>query len=218
MTSRDAPDETAVVKAGYRKDRDLIERATTSEDAAIRRVAISALLRADSLPAGRLASFANDPDPSVRRRVAELAPRLDDARITESFLVEFLDDDPEIVEMACFALGEVGSAEGVVLAPSTVTALEAVARSHDDALCREAAVASLGALHAGLETILTACTDKATVRRRAVIALAPFEGPRVERALKTALSDRDWQVRQAAEDLIGAPAVDGEAIIDDATD
>jgi hypothetical protein len=34
-----------------------------------------------------------------------------------------------------------------------------------------------------------------------VLALAPFEGPEVEAALATALEDRDWQVRQAAEDL-----------------
>jgi hypothetical protein len=49
--------------------------------------------------------------------------------------------------------------------------------------------------------VLTACRDKATVRRRAVLALAPFDGPEVDAALSAALDDRDWQVRQAAEDL-----------------
>jgi hypothetical protein len=34
-----------------------------------------------------------------------------------------------------------------------------------------------------------------------VLALAPFDGPDVEAALDRALTDRDWQVRQAAEDL-----------------
>jgi hypothetical protein len=34
-----------------------------------------------------------------------------------------------------------------------------------------------------------------------VIALAPFAGPEVDAALARALEDRDWQVRQAAEDL-----------------
>ena len=43
---------------------------------------------------------------------------------------------------------------------------------------------------------------KATVRRRAVIALAPFDGPEVDAALHAALEDRDWQVRQAAEDQL----------------
>ena len=64
-------------------------------------------------------------------------------------------------------------------------------------------MAALGAIgdDAGLAAILGAMGDKATVRRRAVIALAPFEGPEVEAALAQALTDRDWQVRQAAEDL-----------------
>jgi HEAT repeat protein len=36
-----------------------------------------------------------------------------------------------------------------------------------------------------------------------VLALAPFDGPAVDAALQEALGDRDWQVRQAAEDLLG---------------
>ncbi|MSX34038.1 MAG: HEAT repeat domain-containing protein, partial [Actinobacteria bacterium] len=65
------------------------------------------------------------------------------------------------------------------------------------------AVAALGALGdpSGLPAILSATTDKATVRRRAVIALAPFDGPEVDAAIEQATTDRDWQVRQAAEDL-----------------
>jgi hypothetical protein len=33
------------------------------------------------------------------------------------------------------------------------------------------------------------------------LALAPFEGTEVDAAIDAALTDRDWQVRQAAEDL-----------------
>lgn len=203
--------EATIVEAGYRNDRDLIEGATTSADPVLRRAAIGALLRTGALGAARLASFATDADPSVRRRAAEVAPRVDDPELTETFLVAMLEDEPEIAEVACFALGEVGSVEGSALASSTIDVIENVARSHRDALCREAAVAALGALHTGLDTILEACKDKATVRRRAVIALAPFEGPEVERALHTALSDRDWQVRQAAEDLVAEPTFDDES-------
>jgi HEAT repeat protein len=70
-------------------------------------------------------------------------------------------------------------------------------------LCREAGVAALGAIgdERGLPAILAGCADRVTVRRRAVLALAPFNGPEVDAALAAALSDRDWQVRQAAEDL-----------------
>ena len=44
-------------------------------------------------------------------------------------------------------------------------------------------------------------TDKPAIRRRAVLALAAFEGDAVEARLQAALEDPDWQVRQAAEDL-----------------
>jgi hypothetical protein len=47
-------------------------------------------------------------------------------------------------------------------------------------------------------------SDKATVRRRAVLALAPFAGSDVDAALEHAMTDRDWQVRQAAEDQLTA--------------
>jgi hypothetical protein len=35
------------------------------------------------------------------------------------------------------------------------------------------------------------------------VALAGFDGPEVDAALAKAANDRDWQVRQAAEDLLG---------------
>ena len=54
---------------------------------------------------------------------------------------------------------------------------------------------------ARLPAILTATRDKPAVRRRAVIALTPFEGPEVEAAMRRARTDRDWQVREAAEQL-----------------
>jgi hypothetical protein len=34
-----------------------------------------------------------------------------------------------------------------------------------------------------------------------VLALAPFDGRDVDEAIERALRDRDWQVRQAAEDI-----------------
>lgn len=126
------------------------------------------------------------------------------------------DPDPEVVEVAAWACGERVPTDDRDDEPfeepdvdrpgrlAVVDALVALATSHDDALVREAAVAALGAIgdDRGLAAILHATTDKATVRRRAVIALAPFEGPEVDAALRNALDDRDWQVRQAAEDLL----------------
>ncbi|MDP8936872.1 MAG: HEAT repeat domain-containing protein, partial [Actinomycetota bacterium] len=109
------------------------------------------------------------------------------------------DADPTVAETAAWALGEREEAD-----PAVVDALAAMATDHADALCREAAVAALGAIgqERGLPAILAATGDRATVRRRAVIALAPFIGPEVDAALARARADRDWQVRQAAEDLL----------------
>ena len=77
-------------------------------------------------------------------------------------------------------------------------------------MVREAAVAAPGAIGdgRGLAAILAGCVDKPAIRRRAVLALAPFSGPEVDAALQAALQDRDWQVRQAAEDLSPGVAVD----------
>ena len=41
-----------------------------------------------------------------------------------------------------------------------------------------------------------------------MLALAPFDGPDVDAAIDAALTDRDWQVRQAAEDLARESARD----------
>jgi HEAT repeat protein len=108
------------------------------------------------------------------------------------------DEDATVVEVAAWASGELDPPE-----PGAVAALVALAAAHADALVREAAVAALGSIGdpAGLPAVLAATNDKATVRRRAVIALAAFEGPEVDDALARLRLDRDWQVRQVAEDL-----------------
>ena len=86
---------------------------------------------------------------------------------------------------------------------ATLGRLIELASEADDALVRESAAAALGAIGdaRGLPAILAATHDKPNVRRRAVLALAPFDGPEVDAAIAAALEDRDWQVRQAAEDL-----------------
>jgi HEAT repeat protein len=148
---------------------------------------------------------AADADPRVRRRAADLAPALA-ARAGAESLVPLLvplvgDADVTVVEAAAWALGELGAD---AVHGGAVAALAAVTTDHRDPLAREAAVAALGALGdpAGLPAVLEACTDKPAVRRRAVLALAPFSGPEVDAALAAANDDRDWQVRQAAEDVL----------------
>jgi HEAT repeat protein len=87
---------------------------------------------------------------------------------------------------------------------AAVPALVGLASEHGDTRCREAAVAALGAIGdpAGLPAVLGALHDSPTVRRRATVALAGFDDPRVTPALREASEDRDWQVRQAADELL----------------
>ena len=70
--------------------------------------------------------------------------------------------------------------------------------------CWEAAVASLGAIgdERALPAVPAALEDRPTVRRRVAIALAAFEDPTAEEGLRRCLDDRDWQVRQVAEELL----------------
>ena len=61
-----------------------------------------------------------------------------------------------------------------------------------------------GPCHGHLQSVgvgAAALIDSISALYRAVIALAPFDGPEVDAALERARQDRDWQVRQAAEDL-----------------
>lgn len=172
-------------------------------DPRVRCAALGALARLPDPAAAVWAQAAADPDPTVRRRAAELAPVFAGAgsEIAAGLLGVLADDDPGVAEAAAWALGELGPA---AVDAGTVGLLAEAAGSHGDPLVREAAVAALGALgdRGGLAAVLAACHDKPAIRRRAVLALAAFDGPEVDAALRRALDDKDWQTRQAAEDLI----------------
>jgi hypothetical protein len=186
-----------VVVAGHRGDVAVARAHIADGDAGVRAAALGALERCGALTADDLASALGDPDSGVRRRAIELAATRPGDE-PPSLLAMLGDADTSVVEVAAWACGEREPAED-----GAVGVLAEIATRHDDALCREAAVAALGALGdtAGLPAILAACGDKATVRRRAVLALAPFAGPEVDAALARAATDRDAQVRQAAEDI-----------------
>ncbi|QXC60466.1 HEAT repeat domain-containing protein [Aquihabitans sp. G128] len=204
----------AVAIAGHRGQGDVVRTFLDDPDGAVRATALGALQRAGALSAEDLRAGVADADPRVRIRAAELVAELRGGTVAAAVaIVGLLDDpDPVVVEAAAWAAGERDPAE-----PGAVARLAVLATEADDALVRESAVAALGSLGdpAALPAILAATTDKATVRRRAVIALAPFEGDEVDAAFERALTDRDWQVRQVAEDLAGPGAAEDA---DDAPD
>ena len=186
----------AAALAGHVGDEDGARAALSDDAPSVRTTALGALDRLHRLTdADRRAALA-DPHPAVRRRAAELS-----AGATKVDIADGLhDSDPSVVEMTAWALGERGD-------PGSVPALSALASAgsgHADPLCRESAVAALGAIGdpTGLPAVIGALDDKPAIRRRAAAALAAFEGPEVEAALNRCLEDRDWQVRQVAEDLL----------------
>jgi HEAT repeat protein len=186
-----------IALAGHLGHHEEARRALADPDATVRATALGALARIGILTTAEVKRAGGDAHPRVRARAVELAAALEPP-LPAVACQALVDSDPNVVESACFALGEMGA--GASLA---VGNLAVVGRDHSDPLCREAAVAALGAIGdpAGLPAILAATADKPAVRRRAVLALAPFTGPVVEAALERARADRDWQVRQAAEDL-----------------
>jgi len=200
MSASDTPQvaerRQAVVIAGHSGDRALVKMGLTDEQPSVRESALGALDRLGILTAPTLEVFTTDIDVRVRRRVAELG-----AKFLDFDLLPLLsDDEPLVVEMAAWSCGEHEVVTQVVL-----DKLIELTTMHSEPLVREASVAALGAIgnELGVSAIIAACGDKPAIRRRAVLALAPFDTPEVKITLHKALEDRDWQVRQAAEDLLG---------------
>ncbi|WP_420639684.1 HEAT repeat domain-containing protein [Candidatus Poriferisocius sp.] len=185
----------SAVIAGHTGDVATARAAWDADDPKVRASAVAALDRMGALTDADLRAAQRDPSPTVRMRAAALSAR--HPSVSPAALL----DDPSdaVVEVAAWACGE-----GEAPEPTTVARLAAVATDHANPLVREAAVAALGAIGhpAGLEAILAATTDRAVVRRRAVLALAPFDGPEVDAALRRAAQDKDWQTRDAAELLL----------------
>lgn len=180
--------------AGHAGDEPAARSLLADPDPEVRATALGALVRMGrATPADAVAAL-EDPDPLARRRACELGAALPGA----PFARLLGDADDMVVEAACFAVGEAGDA-------LAVPALVRIASAHADALCRESAVAALGAIGEpeGLPAIISALDDKPQIRRRAVSALAAIDSPESEAALRRCLKDRDWQVRQAAEDVLG---------------
>lgn len=186
-----------IAVAGHTGDAVAARGALDDADPVTRELALGATLRLGLLTDDDLRAALADDAPSVRRRAAMIAGQ----RPGLSLRAALDDQNPTVVEAAAWACGE-----QEVVGDDVLETLIDLGITSDDALVREACTAALGAIGdpRGLPTILHGCTDKPAVRRRAVLALAPFDGEAVDAALQVALVDRDWQVRQAAEDVLRA--------------
>jgi HEAT repeat protein len=176
----------------------LLEEQLSSTIVRHRVLALRGLVRLNLMTLEQWRRVLGDADADVRRDALEQiahAP-LDEPAVLD-IVVELLDDpDALVVDAAVFVLGE------HTYVPS-VERLCRIARDHEDARCRESAIASLGAIgdERARAIILAALSDKAPIRRRAIVALANYEGPDIDAALEAASEDKDWQVRSAVTQL-----------------
>ena len=184
-----------VIEAGFSGNSEFARNNLSHADAEVRSSALRALHRIGNLTSQEVATALNDNSWEVRRTAAELSVQFLDVH------VHHLLNDPDVyvAEMTAWSLGERTS-----ISDDEMSALITNTTQHDEAVVREACAAALGSIgdERGLPAILAACSDKPAVRRRAVLALAPFEGDLVDAALQKALEDNDWQVRQNAEVLL----------------
>lgn len=204
----------AALAAGHRGAAAAAAALIDDPDPAVRATALGAVVRASGLTPAVLRLAGADPDPAVRRRACEeigraLGPMAGQEKAAATpdvvgtavtVLRAALDDpDEAVTEAAAWATGEAG-ARGA----GSVPALCRIAGEHRAALCREAAVAALGAIgdSRGLDAVLGALDDRPAVRRRAALSLAAFDDPRADEGLRRCAGDRDWQVRQVAEELL----------------
>lgn len=188
-------DAGAVLLATHRGDTAFLTQVFCHVDAHLRSLALGGLHKNNALTTEQVRAAENDSAELVRHRIARLGAT--DTRVDLSQLLH--DTNFAVAETAAWSFGE-----RVNVSDEQLMLLISLAGAHAHIIVRESCVAALGAIGdiRALPAILVACSDKPAIRRRAVLALAPFDGPEVDAALHSALTDRDWQVRQAAEDLL----------------
>lgn len=197
MTTRRDLRRRQIISAGFNGNHELIRSELGGSDPVLWRSALFAAERSSILdPADVLAALAS-PDPDIQHSgwtiLARRPTLLDNNQTTEAFAR----CSPEVRELACFALGEREPH------PSLTAALIGFS-TDEDPLVRESVVAALGSLGDpdGEAVVLAGCTDTVSIRRRAVLALIAFDSPASRHALEQLTQDRDWQVRDAAVELL----------------
>jgi HEAT repeat protein len=193
--------DVALLRAGFAMGDDYVEVLRTNLHSAVARHRILALrgtVRQRLVTSEDWRAAFGDHDVDVRREALNQVAHaeIEDDDVFAAIVRLLDDDDALVVDGAVFALGE-------HLYVAAVEQMCVIATTHEDARCRESAIAALGAIgdDRARPAILAALDDKPPVRRRAIVALSNFEGPDIEAALARASEDRDWQVRAAVNQL-----------------
>ncbi len=190
------PPRAEISLASRDGDENLVREGLTHPDPKARATALHELERNGWADSADIIHALRDEVADVRRRaVADAIAHLD-----IDLAPYLLDPSDSVAEQAAWAIGE--RHELAPTTPPTCTALISCAMHHLNASVREAAIASLGAIGTPdvIDVLVHAMNDKAPIRRRAVIGLSQFDDERARETVRNAKVDRDWQVRQFAED------------------
>ena len=190
-----------LLRAGFGLGADYADALQTNLQSPVARrrvLALRGLVRQQLVTSDDWIRALGDADVDVRREALNQIAHAEigDDEIFAALVALLGDEDALVVDGAVFALGE-------HLFVGAVDQMCVIATSHEDARCRESAIAALGAIgdDRARPAILAALDDKPPVRRRAIVALSNFEGPDIDEALARASEDRDWQVRAAVNQL-----------------
>jgi HEAT repeat protein len=193
--------EESLLRAGFARTNDyqaVLRANLTSPVARHRILALRGAVRQELVTSDDWKRAFDDDDVDVRREALNQVAHatVQDQSVVDAVVACLGDADALVVDGALFALGE-------HLYAGAVDEMCVIATSHEDARCRESAIAALGAIgdDRARPAILAALGDKPPVRRRAIVALSNFEGPDIDEALALASEDRDWQVRAAVNQL-----------------
>jgi HEAT repeat protein len=193
--------DESLLRAGFALGDDYVEVLRTNLQSPVARqrvLALRGVVRQELVTSDDWRGALADPDVDVRREALNQIAhaQIGDDEIVAALVGLLSDEDALVVDGAVFALGE-------HLVVEAVEQMCVIATSHEDARCRESAIAALGAIgdDRARPAILGALDDKPPVRRRAIVALSNFEGPDIDEALARASEDRDWQVRAAVNQL-----------------
>lgn len=186
-----------VIEAGHGTDEaslNLLTTALRSENALLRRHALTGLEARLALSDATIVAAIADHDAENRARALRVAGRVTQASSALIAAVTAATSDSQDF----VAVAAIRSIADLVIGDA-LDLLVSLVREHQDPMVREEAVAALGSLgdEHGLIAIIEACSDKPAVRRRCVVALGAFQGDAVEAALDRLNEDKDWQVRQA---------------------
>ena len=183
-----------VVLAAFRNQTAIAEAGLSDPNGRIRAAAITSMHRLGALNRENIEAALQDEAIEARLAAVRASVQLPWFSLKAHLGRE---QNPLVLESIIFAIGEKQELDAY-------PQLCEIATDNTDALCREAAVAAIANFQRedSLEVLIKASQDKPAIRRRVAIALAGLDSPGASALLQKLSTDRDWQTRQIAQEIL----------------